>query len=153
MRKLYVISGLVLATLGAILVVWRKIRKKQKPGAADKAGAPANIESEEIDLDFHDAEARLAAAKLERGARIHDLPVFLLLGDPGAAKTSAIVHSGMDPELLSGQVYQHGELTPTTGVNLWFARQAVFVEAGGKLLFQPEKWNGLLRRLVQRGLV
>jgi type VI secretion system protein ImpL len=154
MKKLYVIGGLVVAAVAALVAIWRAVIKKRKAAAAAKeAEASTASESPEIDLAFHEAEARLAAAKLNSGTRVADLPVFLLLGDPGAAKTTIMVHSGLDPELLSGQVFQNSDITPTAGINLWFARQAVFVEAGGKLLLQPGNWDRLLRRLVQRGLL
>jgi type VI secretion system protein ImpL len=153
MAKLLLIVGLVVAALAAFAAVWHSLSKKRKALSAAKAAPSAPPESEEVDLAFHEAEARLAAAKLQRGTRIADLPVFLLLGDLGAAKTSSLVQSGLEPELLSGQVYQNSDIAPTAGVNLWFALEAVFLEAGGRLPSQPEKWDRLLRKLVQRGLI
>src|SRR5215471_17457495 len=121
MKKLYIIGGLVVAALSALLVLWRAVVKKRKAAAEDKTKPSPALESREIDQAFHDAEAQLAAANVNGGSRIADFPVYLLLGDPGAAKTSAMAHSGLEPELLSGQVYQNSDILSTDGVNLWFA--------------------------------
>ena len=53
---------------------------------------------------------------------------------PGRTKTSVMLHSGLEPELLAGQVYQNNAVAPTRTANFWFSRRAIFVEAGGKLL-------------------
>ena len=45
-----------------------------------------------------------------------------------------MIHSGLDPELLAGQVYQNADVVPTRTANLWFSRRSIFAEAGGKLL-------------------
>jgi len=44
-------------------------------------------------------------------------------------------------------VYQEGYIVPTRAVNLWFARDVVVVEAGGKLIEDAGRWNAILRRL------
>jgi type VI secretion system protein ImpL len=102
---------------------------------------------DEIDLLIQEAENKLAAAKLEQGARVGNLPVFLLIGDPGTTKTSVMLHSGLEAELLSGQVYQDGNVAPTRTGNVWFSRRALFLEAGGPLLADAAKWKRLIKKL------
>jgi type VI secretion system protein ImpL len=152
MAKLYVIWLLAAVTLLALaILLWYRNRKKaNSEGQAGQSAAPT---AEEIDLAFYQVEAKLAAAKWGRRGRIRNLPVFLLVGDPGAAKTSIMLHSGLEPELLSGQVYRNSDVVPTTSVNTWLSQQALFVEAGGTLLSQPEKWKMLVRNLLPRGPV
>ena len=41
-----------------------------------------------------------------------------------------MLHSGLEPELLAGQVYQNGNVAPTTSANVWFSRGSLFLEAG-----------------------
>lgn len=104
--------------------------------------------SDEIDVLARDAEARLAASKLGRGARLGQLPAIFLVGPPGSSKTTIMVNSGLEAELLAGQIYQDNSIVPTPSVNLWFARQTIFVEAAGKLLADPAQWARLVRRLA-----
>src|SRR5690606_6862846 len=62
--------------------------------------APA--EGADVDEVVTNAVARLAAA--DRGARlkIPRMPAVLVLGPTGSTKTSIVMHSGLEPELLAG---------------------------------------------------
>ena len=42
----------------------------------------------------------------------------LLIGETSSTKTSTMVHSGLEPELLAGQIYQDGNITSTRCANL-----------------------------------
>ncbi len=140
----------VIGALVAGLYLWYQFKSyasgigpARKRGGTEGAGG-----ADEIDLLIRDAEARLAASRLGRGARLSQLPVVLLIGPPGSAKTTTLINSGMEPELLAGQVYQENAIAPTRCLNLWFARQTVFVEAAGGLLADPARWQRLVRRLA-----
>jgi type VI secretion system protein ImpL len=87
-----------------------------------------------------------------RGATLRNLPLIFVAGDPGSAKTTTILHSALDPELLAGQVYQESTIVPTRVANFWYTRQAVFVDGGGGLFSQPDLWRRLIR-LVQPGRI
>ena len=113
-------------------------------GAAGSGDATA-----EIDLLIREAANKVAAARLG-GAQLTSLPVVFLLGETGSGKTSVMMQSGLDAELLAGQVYQENELAPTLLANLWFAKKTIFVEAGGPLMENPVGWVRLLKRLVPR---
>lgn len=142
------IARIVLSALGLLvagLILWWKAKK----GSTRTDGSPAQLpsESEEMDPLFRDAEARLSASTLGHDAKIGTLPVILGIGDPGSAKTSTFVNCGAEPELIGGHVYQEGYIIPTRSVNLWFARNAVMVEAGGQVFADANRWNALLQRL------
>src|SRR5579871_2980841 len=128
-------AALGLIAAGALLW-WMRARQAAAANAANTAGgAPVAAEGEqEVDLLMRQAESRLKSSRLGRQAALGKLPVILLLGETGAGKTSAMLGSGLDPELLAGQVSQDNKVAPTRSVNLWFARQVIFVEAAGKLL-------------------
>ena len=106
---------------------------------------------DEINALIQEAEAKLAAGKQAGGAKTASLPVYLLLGETGSAKTSVMLHSGLEPELLAGQVYQGGNVAPTTGANVWYSRGSLFIEAGGPLPADSGKWARLIKRLQPRG--
>ena len=88
---------------------------------------------DEINALIQEAEAKLAAGKQAGGGKAGNLPVYLLIGESGSAKTSVMLHSGLEPELLSGQAYQGGSVAPTANLNVWFSRGSLFIEAGGPL--------------------
>lgn len=136
---------------GAGLIWWYMSRKKK--AEAEKAGsAEAAGESGEIDPIVRDAEARLTASNIAKGAKLANLPAIFLIGPAGSAKTHCLVHSGLEPELLAGQVYHGNTVVPTRAANLWIARQTVFVEAGGSVLNQPPQWLRLARKMEPRRL-
>ena len=130
---------------GAGVFLWFKRREQREAGGGGSgaAGPPHT----EIDALMRDAEAKLAGARIDGGAKLGTLPAFLVFGESGTAKTSTIIHSGLEPELIAGQVFQDTAVVPTRSANFWFARRAIFVEAGGKLLADSAGWQRLVRRL------
>ena len=153
MPVLYIVLALAVVALLVLLGIWLFLKKKSAKAAPGEAAGPAGPGGDEIDLLIREAESRLAAGKLQAGARVAGLPVIVLMGDAGTTKTSVMLHSGMEAELLAGQVYQDNNVIPTRAANLWFARGTVFVEAGGRLVAEPGKWQRLVRRLQPRGSV
>ncbi|MFN3322439.1 MAG: ImcF-related family protein [Bryobacteraceae bacterium] len=136
----------VLGVIAAILLVWYQLKSlRGKPKAAEGGGDAGG--GDEVDVLLREAEVRLAAAKVSQGAGISSFPVIFLLGEPGSTKTSTMVHSGLEPELLAGQVYQETAIVPTRSLNVWYARQAIFLEPGGRWLSDPPSWLRLIRRL------
>jgi type VI secretion system protein ImpL len=132
---------------GAITAyIWGMRFKKAKEGGAGagaaEAAPPVNLE--DLDLVIDEAKARLAAGELGKDGQFGKLPAVFIIGETGAAKTTTVVHSGLDAELLAGQVYEESDLVPTPMVNFWFARRTVFVEAAGKLAAGPEAWTHLV---------
>ena len=148
---------LIGAAFGAVgLIATLKARKAKRAKAErDKSGAAAPIQDagEEIAFQLKDAEERLIKSRLGKDATLANLPAFLVLGEDGAAKTSNFISSGVNPELLSGHVYNEGQVAPTRALNLWFGQSAVFVELGGAVLADDEALRKLGKRLqAKRGL-
>jgi len=136
-------AGLALIGVGAAaaFVWWRRSRRAAQGGPVEPVDS-----SNEIDVLVRDAEARLGAARVPKGSHIGNFPLVFLIGETGSAKTSIFLNSGLEPELLAGQVYQDNAIVPTRAVNLWFSRNAVFAEAGGKLLGDRGLWTRAVRR-------
>ncbi len=150
---LWVVRGF-LALLGlsgfGVFLWWKSRRERKAAAAAEGAGAaPAAGGADEIDVLLRDAEGRLTASNQ---GKLGNLPVVLVAGLPGSAKTNTLVHSGLDPELLAGQVYQDNAIVATRSTNVWFARQTIFVDAGGKVVQDPARWMRLVKRLQPRKL-
>lgn len=151
MSPLIGIIAIVVIVLIVLTVVYFVQRKKKK--AAQNSQADVAPGGDEISILVREAEGKLAGAKLEQGTRVANLPVYFVLGESGSAKTSVVLHSGLDPELLAGQVYQNGNVASTPAANFWFARRTVFVDAGGKLPADTGKWSKLIHRLAPRTAV
>jgi type VI secretion system protein ImpL len=148
---LYLILGLLgaLGLTGAGLwVYFTKKKEKEEGGAPADAGGGGGGGDAAIDQLIHEADHRVSQSSATQGAKIANLPLVFVVGDQGATKTSALVYSGIEPELLSGSVFGEGNaVAPTQHVNVWFARGSTFVEAAGKVFADPVKWKALVRRL------
>jgi len=143
-------GGLALiGVIGAGVFLWfhRKLTHDAETGVGP--GAPLLTEIEAL---LNQADQKLKSAKPTAGASLRTLPVVFLLGEPNSAKTSTMLHSGLDPELLAGVVYRETETVPTNTLNLWYARGTVFVEVGGAILGEPKAWAKVLRRTNPSGL-
>jgi type VI secretion system protein ImpL len=145
-------GGLALiGLLGAGTFIW--FHRKSKAKQEGVGGEPAYTSgAADVDLLVHEALRRLRNSTLARGATLHNLPLVFLLGDSGAAKTTTILHSALDPDLLAGHVYQDDSVLPTRVANIWYTRQAIFVDPAGGLLAQTSLWKRLVK-LVQPGRV
>jgi type VI secretion system protein ImpL len=118
--------------------------------AAPSFGGSALV-PEDLNLLIREAETKVKSARLGQGAKLASLRVIVVLGEAGSGKTTAVLHSGLDPELLAGQVFQEGNVAPTAVANFWFARKSVLIEAGPNLLSEPRLWARLIQRLTPRG--
>lgn len=140
----------VIAVIG--LLLWARSSMPAMPGAeespAPQRGASGGAASQDVDILIREAAGKVAAARLAAGAKLSSLPTVFLLGETAAGKTSAMDQSGLDAELLAGQVYQESSIMPTRVANLWFARKTVFVEAGGPLLDDAGSWVRLIKHFL-----
>ena len=145
-RRWILIGALwVVGIIAAAVVVWFLSRREKQAAAKEEAAAsPAGAESGEIEALIREAEGKLTSA---RAGKIGTLPGIFLIGESGSTKTSTVVHSGLEPELLAGQVYQNSNVVPTPAVNLWLAGRIVIAEFSGKLLNDQAAWSRLQRRL------
>ena len=137
-----VLVVLIAVAVGAAILYFRSRNAK----AAAPAAAPEPGGDSEIDGLVREADRRLAHANA--GATIANLPLIFVIGDRATAKTSTVVNSGLEPELLAGQLYQDNAIAPTRAANLWFARGTALVEAGGAILGDPGNWMRLVKRLT-----
>ena len=138
-----VLLCLVLGLLGAAaiaVVIW--YLGKVSPTAA--AGGPDSPDAANLTGLLRDADTKIRTGRA--GAKsLASMPLIYIVGTENSAKTQTVLQSGLEPELLAGQVYQDGNVVPTQLANLWLAGSYVLVEAGGQLLRQPSVWLKLVK--------
>src|SRR5262249_44114953 len=109
----------------------------------------------------HEDDAALAATIVEANAilkkapgfettrdPIYQLPWRIVLGPEGSGKTSLVHHSGLEAQLLSGNVAETGAIASTRLCNLWLAKNTIFIEIAGRI-FDGDlaRWTQFLRAL------
>lgn len=140
-----VVIGLIVAGSISAWLVYRFLRSDQPPPpSGPPAGSPEAI--------LAAARAQLAAAKHVANPKFGSLPVLLVLGPENSAKTTTVVRSGLDPELLGGDVFRGDTVAPTEAINAWYAQNTVVIEAGGRYINDPPAWDRLIKALRPRSL-
>ncbi len=142
----------VLALLGIIgaVVAYFYVHKVQKAKEASGEGDSQPSGTDDLDGLVREAVRRLKHSTLGRGTNLGSLPLVFVLGDAGSTKTTVLIHSALDPELLAGQVYRDNDVLPTSTANIWYTRQAIFVDPAGSMMGQADRWRRLVR-LLQPG--
>ncbi len=104
--------------------------------------------------DAPDDDSLALAAARERLARssaphskMSRLPLTLVLGPRGSTKTTILTRTGLEPELLAGEVAHGDTIVETDGINLWYHDGSIYLEAGGNVLEDEPRWKRLLRRI------
>ena len=140
----------ILGVASAALILW--FFGDRTPTAPQTAEARL---AAEIDQLFSAARTQLASAKAAgtKDARFATMPAVLLLGPEGSTKTTAVLRSGLEPELIAGEATQGDAVVPTKTANLWLAQGTLFAEAGSAVFAATESWRRLVKRLRPRSLV
>ncbi len=126
MSTLYIVIGVAVVLLIALTRrLFHLQQKKKKARAAAEADEPVGPGGDEISLLVREAENKLVGGQTEGKARSRQSArSSSCCGEAGSAKTSVMLHSGLDPELLAGQVYQNSNVVPTRSANIWFSRRS-----------------------------
>lgn len=146
------LSGREMQTVAAFLIVlgvsaissliWYFLKQLKA-----KEGPKEGAQVDEIDTAINTARNRLTAAKLSDKTRLSQLPLILCIGPSDSAKTSMLVRSGLDPDLLTGEVMRGDAVVATRGVNLWYTNKTILLEAGGKLVSDQHRFGRLIRHI------
>ncbi len=171
-RGAAIAAVLALFALQLLWRTWRASRRNRQlldgivtRGAADPA-APGASEVAVIGKRFADAVAvlrnrRVGGARtpwsfLTRRPYVYELPWYILIGAPGAGKTTTIVNSGLQfplddkrsPQAVAGA-------GGTRNCDWWFTTEAVLIDTAGRYTTQDSyreadraAWNGFLGQLA-----
>ena len=142
-RNVWILRG-GLALLGLLVAIVTLLYLLRKPAPPPP---PKDALVEELQKALLAAEKKLAAAKVAPSGALGKLPVVLMLGTPGSTKTSSVVRSGLDAELLTGDVFRDDAVVTTRGANIWFGRNTLFVEPGRDIADDATRWRWFMHRL------
>jgi type VI secretion system protein ImpL len=142
-RNAWILRG-GLALLGVIVAIVALLYLLRKPAPPP---APRDGVVDELQKSLVAAEKKLATAKVAPAGALGKLPVVLMLGGAGSTKTSSVVRSGLDVELLVGDVFRDDAVVATRGANVWFGRNTLFVEPGRDVADDANRWRWFMRRL------
>lgn len=156
-----VAGGVLLAALAVVaLVLWRRRRGERRLGEAiadsprTAAGEAPGAELAQLQDKLKAALAQLRRSKLGRGY-LYQLPWYVVIGPPGAGKTTAIVHSGLQfPLAAEAGKAAIGGVGGTRNCDWWFANDAILIDTAGRYTTQESDaaadaaaWTGFLALL------
>ncbi|MEX0367169.1 MAG: type VI secretion system membrane subunit TssM, partial [Ruegeria sp.] len=125
------IAGVLTLVLLAMLLRYRK-RRRSASALEDTLLSNTDGDSDILAERMQGAVARLKASG--GATALYDLPWYVLIGPPGAGKTTALVHSGLefpdtDPAAVAG-------VGGTRNCDFWFTRDAVMIDTAGRYTTQ-----------------
>ncbi len=106
--------------------------------SAASAGAPGAIGGADAQLGARFDEALAALRKSRQGARsLLELPWYVIIGPPGAGKTTALSHSGLEFPLSDrfGKAAVRG-VGGTRSCDWWFTTEAILLDTAGRYTTQ-----------------
>jgi type VI secretion system protein ImpL len=150
-----VVAALVLVWLVRRIKARRSARDLEKAlieqGAQHAAGASPALQAElaQVQAEFDKAIAALKGSKLGAGGKdaLYSLPWHIIIGPPGAGKTTALRNSGIQFPYLSKDGGGVRGIGGTRNCDWWLTNEAVLIDTAGRWSTQEQdrdEWFGFL---------
>jgi type VI secretion system protein ImpL len=137
------VRGIVILLLvaGAAAIVGFSLfrrRKASKQIADGIGGAEQTVNDEPVLKErMQDALTTLKAASGNKSGYLYDLPWYVIIGPPGAGKTTALVNSGLKFPLAGGATPAAvAGVGGTRYCDWWFTEEAVLIDTAGRYTTQ-----------------
>jgi type VI secretion system protein ImpL len=135
--RLTIILVVVLVTAAYVgFLLWRR---RKAEAALEKGIAEASPEESDAAVlgeRIHDAIATLKRTSHSKGGYLYELPWYLIIGPPGAGKTTALVNSGLKFPLAQGQAAAVPGVGGTRYCDWWFTDRAILIDTAGRYTTQ-----------------
>ena len=138
------------------LAAWRILRaRKANDDMADELAKtpPGDVEAQTLAKRLKEALATLKTSSGDRRDYLYSRPWYVIIGPPGAGKTTALLNSGLRFPFAESALQGVGG---TRNLDFWFADEAVLVDTAGRYTTQDsdaavdrDAWKaflGLLRK-------
>ncbi|MBX3222278.1 MAG: type VI secretion system membrane subunit TssM [Labilithrix sp.] len=129
----------------------RELMKQAEQQAAN-ARPDRRAEINELHAQFKKGLAALKTSRLGAGSgmnALYALPWYMIVGPPGAGKTTAIRHSGLDFPIPDATGALRG-VGGTKNCDWWFTNEAIILDTAGRFATQEddhEEWTAFLDML------
>ncbi len=121
-------------------IAWRIVSRRRAAAALEKAMTePAAEESDAPILKdkMEDALATLKRTARSNASALYDLPWYLIIGPPGAGKTTALINSGLKFPLAGDNAARAIQgVGGTRYCDWWFTDAAVLIDTAGRYTTQ-----------------
>ncbi len=134
--RLAAIAALAVAVVGWLLL---KALRRYRAGKSLEAGITTPVADDGAVLAerMKDALATLKKASGQRADYLYSIPWYVIIGPPGAGKTTALINSGIKFPLMAGGAKATVEgVGGTRYCDWWFAEDAVLVDTAGRYTTQ-----------------
>lgn len=137
-----IVRAIVLLLLASAVasMVGKDVLKRRRGAATVASGLSAPEEDSDASVfkeRMKDALATLKTASGGRATYLYDLPWYVLIGPPGAGKTTALIHSGLKFPLARGtRPAAIAGVGGTRYCDWWFTEDAVLIDTAGRYTTQ-----------------
>src|SRR6185312_6258770 len=129
-------ASLVLVACRLLLRQWQIRRAERKIEEAIARSEAAGSDAEILETRMREAIATLKQQGAGRNF-LYELPWYIIIGPPGAGKTTALVNSGLRFPLAAGEEAQAvGGIGGTRNCDWWFTDEAVLIDTAGRYTTQ-----------------
>ena len=133
---------LLTLTIFAGVYTWKYYSGRKASAAmaaeiARSASSEASSDAKQLADKMADALKTLKASSKAKGDYLYELPWYIIIGPPGAGKTTALLNSGLKFALQTGK-----DRRPVSGVggtrycDWWFTEDAVLIDTAGRYTTQ-----------------
>ena len=107
-----VLFCVILGLLGALTTIFVLWYLHKLDVAAGLAAGPETPDAINLSTLLREADARVHQANRAGAKSLAALPLIYVIGDENSAKTQTVLQSGLDPELIAGNVFRDGSIVP-----------------------------------------
>ncbi len=153
--KVWVRVTIISVVVGIFILVWfiRWRRRRKAAKELEETLIPAEPVGDGKELGERMTQALATLKKSGGKAYLYDLPWYVIIGPPGAGKTTALANSGIEFPLAGGTEGFGG----TRYCDWWFAEDAIMIDTAGRYTTQDSNaeadeasWTSFLE-LLKKG--